>query len=115
MLAFPLPYPNHCPVAGGIFWQRGSSRMNDSSLQKKSELQIGGALIAAYKRKGKLTWKLGVYINNEYFGIFVMPLLGINWEIGKKDYLFGVLPGSLTYEHKINVYILLWGKFQGNH
>ena len=32
---------------------------------------------------------------------FVMPLLGIDWQISKRTNLFGILPGSLTFEHKL--------------
>lgn len=80
------------------------ARMNDSNISKKTTVQIGGAFIASYKRNEKLTWKLGVYINNDLFGVFVMPLLGIDWRINERNNLFGVLPGNLTYERKINKY-----------
>lgn len=78
------------------------ARMNDSSISKKTNLQIGGAFIAGYKRNENCTWKLGVYVNNDLFGLFVMPLLGIDWKMNERNNLFGVLPGNLTYEHKIN-------------
>jgi len=78
------------------------ARMNDSSIGKKSTVQIGGAFIAGYKRNEKLTWKLGVYVNNELFGVFVMPLLGIDWKMNERNNLFGILPGNLTYEHRIS-------------
>ena len=29
-----------------------------------------------------------------------MPLLGTDWRIDEKNYLFGLLPGRLTYEHQ---------------
>lgn len=77
-------------------------RMNDSSISKKTNVQVGGAFLATYKRKETLTWKLGIYVNNELFGVFVMPLAGIDWRINSRNHLFGILPGNLTYEHKIN-------------
>jgi hypothetical protein len=78
------------------------TRLNDSSISKRTSLQVGGAFVVNYKRTDKLTWKLGVYMNNELFGVFVMPLAGIDWKINDRNNLFGILPGSLTYEHKIN-------------
>ncbi|MBK7374533.1 MAG: hypothetical protein IPJ02_02880 [Chitinophagaceae bacterium] len=78
------------------------ARMNDSSISNKTGMQIGGAFIVNYKRNENLTWKLGTYVNNELFGVFVMPLAGIDWKINSRSNLFGVLPGNLTYEHKIN-------------
>ncbi len=80
----------------------GIIRINDSSINRKTKMQVGGAFIISYKRNENLTWKLGLYINNELFGIFVMPLAGIDWKINERNNLFGVLPGNLTYEHKIN-------------
>jgi len=77
-------------------------RMNDSSINSKGQWQFGGAIITSYKKNDKLTLKLGLYINNEFFDVFVMPLVGIDWKINASNNLFGVLPGNLTYEHKIN-------------
>jgi len=80
----------------------GIIRMNDSSINTKTKMQVGGAFIVSYKRNEQLTWKLGLYVNNDLFGLFVMPLAGIDWRINERNNLFGVLPGNLTYEHKIN-------------
>ncbi len=41
-----------------------------------------------------------MYANAEFFGLFVVPLLGADWRIDEKNYLFGVLPGRFTYEHQ---------------
>ena len=81
------------------------ARLNDNSCKRNANLQIGGATIINYKRNENLTWKLGIYVNNEFFGVFVMPLAGIDWKINERNTLFGVLPGNLIYEHKINKWI----------
>ena len=31
-----------------------------------------------------------------------MPLIGLDWRINKRNILYGLLPGSLSYEHTIN-------------
>lgn len=80
----------------------GILRLNDSSITGKTRVQAGGAFITNYKTKENLTWKLGLYVNNELFGVFVMPLAGIDWRINERNNLFGLLPGNLTYEHKMN-------------
>jgi Domain of unknown function (DUF6268) len=95
-LSKTIPYTKWSILLTGIV------RMNDSSINKKTKMQVGGAFILSKKRNENLTWKLGIYINNELFGVFVMPLAGIDWRINEKNNLFGVLPGNLTYEHKIN-------------
>ncbi len=77
-------------------------RINDSVINKKSRVQVGGAFVVTYKKNDNLTLKLGVYVNNELFGVFVMPLAGIDWKINERNNLFGILPGNLTYEHTIN-------------
>ncbi len=91
-----IPYTKWGIVLTGIV------RMNDSSINKKTKVQVGGAFIIRNVRNEHLTWKLGMYINNELFGLFVIPLAGIDWKINDRNILFGILPANLTYEHKIN-------------
>jgi len=33
-------------------------------------------------------------------GIFIIPLLGLDWKMGEKNRVFGVLPGNMVWEHK---------------
>ena len=68
----------------------------------KNSFQMGGSLLAVYKRSTDLTYRFGVYYNSEFFGPFIIPLVGIDWKISNKDNLFGVLPQILTYEHKVS-------------
>ena len=77
-------------------------RFNSEGLRMQNSLQVGGVLLGTYKKSNSLTYKLGVYVNSEFFGLFVIPLAGIDWRINDKNYLFGVLPGRLTYEHKLS-------------
>ena len=77
-------------------------RLNDTTLGAKNKSQFGGALLATHKSPGgKFTYKFGVYINEDLFGLFVIPLAGIDWQINSKTSLFGVLPGSMTLEHEL--------------
>ena len=64
--------------------------------------QWGGFVLGSFKKNTNLTYKLGLYYNHEFFGEFFVPLLGIDWKISDKNNLFGVLPGNLVYEHKVN-------------
>lgn len=83
-------------------WQIAASiifRDNDLKNYAGRE-QWGGAFVMSYKQNAALTCKTGLYYNKEYFGNFFMPLLGIDWRINKRTQLFGLLPGSLTIEHK---------------
>ncbi|MBK7384505.1 MAG: hypothetical protein IPI81_14420 [Flavobacteriales bacterium] len=70
--------------------------------QRHGDIQPGGALLAIRTVRPSLILRAGVYVNHDAFGVFVMPLAGIDWRMGTKVRLYGVLPGSLTYEHRIN-------------
>jgi hypothetical protein len=71
-------------------------------------VQAGGAVIATYKKNRDRQLKFGAYYNSEFSGPFFIPLAGIDWKIDNKNNLFGVLPGSLIYEHKLNDHFY-WG------
>jgi hypothetical protein len=85
-------------------WSIASSvivRRNGYRINIPDNWQLGGAVLVIFKANETLKYKLGVYANKEFFGVFIMPLLGIDWKISNKTNLFGVLPGSLTLEHKL--------------
>ncbi|MES1216203.1 MAG: DUF6268 family outer membrane beta-barrel protein [Bacteroidota bacterium] len=62
--------------------------------------QLGGFLLATFKKNQDLKYKFGVYYNSEFSGPFIIPLLGIDWKVNDKNRVFGVLPGNLVWEHK---------------
>jgi Domain of unknown function (DUF6268) len=101
-IALPVSLSKTIPQSKWTILLTGIARINDSIISSKSKMQVGGAFILSNKRTEKLTWKLGLYVNAEFFGVFVMPLAGIDWKINQRNTLFGVLPGNLTYEHKIS-------------
>ena len=65
-----------------------------------NDFQLGGVILASYKRSQRLTLKFGLYYNGEISGAYFMPLAGIDWRINGRNNLFGILPGSLVFEHK---------------
>jgi hypothetical protein len=65
-----------------------------------SGYQFGGAVLAIYKKKENLKYKFGVYYNREFFGPFILPLLGIDWNVNERINLFGVLPGNMVLEYR---------------
>jgi len=77
-------------------------RINSEGLQLNNGFQIGCLTFASYKIKERQKLRLGIYINNDFFGVFVIPLVGIDWRINSNDYLFGLLPGRLSYEHRLS-------------
>jgi hypothetical protein len=72
------------------------------------KFQVGGAVLITRILNNKFNYKFGLYYNREFFGDFIMPLAGLDWKMNERDYLFGTLPGSLIYEHKISNH-LYWG------
>jgi len=77
-------------------------RFNSEGLKLNGKtFQIGGIAAINYKYNETLKYKLGIYINDDQFGLTVIPLAGTDWKINPRNYLFGLLPGRLTYEHKI--------------
>src|SRR4051812_1430624 len=56
-------------------------RLNSESLNLQNSFQMGGVLLATYNKYNNLKYKLGVYVNGEFFGLFVIPLIGIDWKI----------------------------------
>ncbi len=98
-----LPFTYIRPLSGS--WNITVSAIprwngNNNSVFKNS-FQMGVAVLASYKKKAGLVLKAGLYYNAELSGPFFMPLLGIDWKIGDRDNLFGILPGSIVFEHKI--------------
>jgi hypothetical protein len=77
-------------------------RWNGEKLFADHTFQYGGIALAGFQGKPQQKFRFGVYANAEFFGLFIIPLLGVDWRLDDRNYLFGVLPGRLSYEHKIN-------------
>lgn len=102
-LAMPVSFLKSIPNSNWRILTTGIIRMNDVNINKNGRYQFGGALLGSYFIKDKnLSYKIGVYINSEFFGLFIIPLVGIDWQINERTNLFGVLPASLTLEHRLN-------------
>jgi len=77
-------------------------KTNGEELFAENTLQYGGVILFNHQRRPQQKFKFGVYMNQEFFGLYVMPLLGVDWRLNDRDNIFGVLPGFLTVEHQIN-------------
>jgi hypothetical protein len=87
-------------------------RINAEDIQLNTAFQMGGIAFASYKIKEQQKFRLGVYVNNDFFGVFVIPLAGVDWKINNTNYLFGLLPGRLTFEHRLNAYLYTGATFR---
>lgn len=87
-------------------------RFNSEGLKiSDSSFQIGAATTIMYQFNEKLKCRIGVYVNREFFGIYVVPLAGLDWKLSERDNLFGILPGRLCYEHKLNTHFYMGGLY----
>lgn len=75
-------------------------RTNGRTLFANRSFQAGGAGFVSWERRPEQKLRLGVYMNGEFFGLFVWPLLGADWKAGSRDHFFGLLPGRFTWEHQ---------------
>ncbi|HEX5152159.1 MAG TPA: DUF6268 family outer membrane beta-barrel protein [Parafilimonas sp.] len=116
-----LPVVNSIVLPVGIFlplsnkWSMNITaiaRVNGQNIDLDNAFQFGGIAFASYKRKEQQKLRLGVYVNNDFFGVFVVPLIGVDWRIDKNNYLFGLLPGRLTYEHKLSTNLYTGATFR---
>lgn len=87
-------------------------RWNGEKIFAEKTFQIGGAAFATWTRRPQQNFRFGLYVNREFFGLFVMPLVGADWKISERDYVFGLLPGRLTWEHKIKERIYYGATFR---
>lgn len=83
-------------------------RTNGEVLFADKTFQYAIVSFASFARKPNQKFRFGLYASKEFFGWFVIPTVGCDWKIDDKNYLFGLLPGRLTYEHKLNNK-LFWG------
>ncbi len=77
-------------------------RNKQAGKKLEDDWQYGGIILTTWRRNQFASLKFGVYYNKEFFGNYFMPLVGIDWKINSKNNLFGVLPGSMVFEHKVS-------------
>jgi len=99
-IALPVSYLKNFKGSNTSLITMAILRMNDQKIDANGKTQLGGAAFLAVKKNETLIWKFGLYVNGDLFGLFVIPLAGIDWKIDNNSNLFGVLPANLTYERK---------------
>jgi len=68
-------------------------RLNSDYNSINSDAWQLGFLSTYNKRSSeKFLWKVGMYFNMEFFGPFVVPLFGLNWNVSDKLNIVGDLP-----------------------
>jgi hypothetical protein len=70
---------------------------NDRSFSEADGWQYGCYALATWSKSQDLKYKAGLYINQEFFGTFIVPLLGIDWKVNDRFQIFGTLPNSMKF------------------
>lgn len=65
------------------------------------DIQYGGIFLQHFIPKENIKIKAGLYYNREAFGNFYVPLVGIDWKVNKRIYMYGILPTSYKVEFNI--------------
>ncbi|TAH42814.1 MAG: hypothetical protein EYC69_04385 [Bacteroidetes bacterium] len=99
-LAFIKQWKNEKYKTSFVFISRSNKDPEIKSINES--LQWGGAIVQSIKKTEKLKYKFGLYYNSEFFGPFILPLAGIDWNINERLNLFGLLPGSMNLEYKLS-------------
>ena len=111
-LALPVAYLKTLHNPDWSIFSMVVVRRNGYKLDLDNNWQVAGAMIANFKVHENLTYKFGVYASGEFFGLFIRPLLGIDWQINKKTSVYGILPGSMNLEHKLKTNLYAGASFK---
>ncbi|HWY10013.1 MAG TPA: DUF6268 family outer membrane beta-barrel protein [Bacteroidia bacterium] len=65
------------------------------------DMQIGGIGLVTRVFNPKLQVRLGAYYNSEYWGPFILPLVGVDWKVNDKFRMYGTLPSNYRFEFKL--------------
>lgn len=81
--------------------------VNDNTFQQ------GGAIVFIHTVNDHFKYSFGGYYNQEFFGNFFLPLLGIEWKASERLHVFGLLPNDMTADYRINKALHLGFAFKG--
>jgi len=78
-------------------------KMNSDYKEIDSEaFQLGFLTTYSVRKNENFLWKVGMYYNNEFFGAFLVPIYGLDWDLNEKLNISGDLPiyGKINYRAK---------------
>jgi hypothetical protein len=78
-------------------WAAGHHRTFDQG----DAWQYGLYSLATWTQRPELKFKLGLYVNQEFFGTFVVPLVGMDWKVSDRLQIFGTLPNNMKVMYQI--------------
>jgi len=68
---------------------------------ESADFQYGGLVLENYIPNENFKLKFGLYYNREAFGDFFVPLLGVDWRVTDRIYLYGTLPSNYRIEYNV--------------
>ncbi len=78
-------------------WAAGHHRTFDQG----DAWQYGLYSLATWTQRPELKFKLGLYVNQEFFGTFVVPLVGMDWKVSDRLQIIGTLPNNMKVMYQI--------------
>jgi hypothetical protein len=78
-------------------WAAGHHRTFD----QRDAWQYGLYSLATWTQRPELKFKLGLYVNQEFFGTFVVPLVGLDWKLSDRLQIFGTLPNNMKVMYQV--------------
>ncbi|MCD4731733.1 MAG: DUF6268 family outer membrane beta-barrel protein [Bacteroidales bacterium] len=69
-------------------------------------LQLGFFTTYSKRSSEKFLWKVGMYFSTEFFGPFIVPLFGLNWDVSPKLSITGDLPIYAKIKYNVNTNFL---------
>lgn len=73
----------------------------EQSTDWKKQVQVGGVFLATKTVRPELRWKMGLFVNKEAFGPFVIPLVGWDWKVNERWKMIALLPNMLKVEYTV--------------
>ena len=84
------------------YFSFGGAIASDFSSLKKGAFNHNSTLLFIYKKRKGLSWRFGLNLRKEAFGIIISPLLGVNWTISPKLNLSFLSFSHLTLEYQFS-------------
>lgn len=67
------------------------------------DFYMGGVAVLKYKKRNNLTYKFGLYASNEAFGLFISPLIGLNYLSPNSRFESNLyLPNDADFNYKLS-------------
>jgi len=79
----------------------------------KQSWQYGGAVVYTWRKNSTFALKAGLYYNKEFFGDYFLPLLGIDWKVNSKLYIFGIIPNNFFIDYELHKYVHFGFAYKG--